>query len=128
MAAEGTAAWAGDQPAEHVELGKKVWSVALGDPTITPPGIPAGRSASVRYDYDVPGAIRLGKKRAVYRLVLQHQPKARPESVSIRFELPSRARRIDAPGFEIVERGGAREAVWEGSLKEDMILEVSWES
>lgn len=125
-AAEGIADWVGDTPAEHLELGKKVWSVVLGDPTILPPGMPPQTTASVRYRYEVPGAISVGPDRSVYRLVLQHQPKARPETMRVRFELPQGARKVAAPGWRKSE--GGRALTWEKTLTEDVVLEVSWQT
>jgi len=57
--------------------------------------------------------------------VLQHQPKAHPETVRIRFVLPSGAHDIDAPGWKKFE--GGRALLWERTLTEDMDLEVSWQ-
>ena len=125
-AAEGIAAWTGEKPAEHLELGKKVWSAVLGDGTIFPPGLPPNEGAGMSVTYDVPGAIRVRDGRSVYRLVLQHQPKAHPEEVRIRFTVPDGATKIVAPGWKKV-RGG-RELLWERTLNEDMVLEVSWQS
>ena len=125
-AAEGIAAWTGETPAEHVELGKKVWSVVLGDPAVFPPGMPPGQTSSVRYRYEVPGAVTFTKKRSVYRLFLQRQPKSHPETTTVRLTLPGSARKVVAPGWERTESG--RVLVWERTLEEDMELEVSWQS
>ena len=125
-AADGAASWAAGQPASHLELGKKVWSVVLGDPAVFPPGMPPGTSAAVRYEYRVPGVLRTVEGRTVYRLVLQHQPKAHPESVEIRLALPEGARSIEAKGWKKAD--GGRSLVWEKVLDEDLVLEVSWQS
>lgn len=125
-AAEGIAAWTGDVPAEHLELGKKVWSVVLGDPGVFPPGMPPGQTSSVRYRYEVPGAVTFPHDRSVYRLVLQHQPKGRPETTTVRFTVPSSARDVKAPGWKKTEGGNV--LVWENTLDEDVVLEVSWRS
>ena len=125
-AADGIAAWTGDTPAEHLELGKKVWSVILGDGTIFPPGMPPGQTSSVRYRYRVPGAIKFTKTRSVYRLFLQHQPKGHPETTTVRITLPESARNVVAPGWKKTE--GGRVLVWERTLVEDVQLEVSWQS
>ena len=76
--------------------------------------------------YDVPGVIRTVDGRSVYRLVLQHQPKAHPEEVRIRFTLPDGAAKVLAPGWE--KANGGRELLWERTLNEDFVLEVSWQS
>jgi hypothetical protein len=124
LAAEGIAAWTGDQPAEHLELGKKVWSVILGDAGIDPPGMPPDSTYGVTYRYDVPGAITERGPRTVYRLVLQHQPKAHPEQFQLRLTLPDGAKSVRAKGFS--RRG--RSLVWERVLTKDQIVEVSWRS
>lgn len=123
-AAEGIAAWTGDVPAEHFELGKKVWSTVLGDATTFPPGMPPGESASIHLRYEVPGAISFPGDRSVYRLVLQHQPKSHPETTRVRFTLPEGARGVVARGWKKSE--GGRVLTWEKTLNEDMVLEVSW--
>jgi hypothetical protein len=126
-AADGAASWASGTPATHQELGKKVWSVVLGDPAVFPPGLSPGTSAAVRYEYRVPGVLRTVDGRTVYRLVLQHQPKAHPESVEIRLSLPEGARTIHsipAKGWKRAEGS----LVWEKVLDEDVVLEVSWQS
>ena len=125
-AAEGSAAWIGEAPAEHEELGKKVWSVVLGDPDAFPPGMPPGQTSSVRYRYEVPGAVTFTEDRSVYRLVLQHQPKGDPETTSVRLTLPSSARNVVAPGWERAQGGNT--LMWAEPLDEDVVLEVSWES
>ena len=123
-AAEGAAAWTGGRPAEHLELGKKVWSVTLGDPRATPPGMLPGTTTALHLDYRVPGVVRTKQGRSVYRLVLQRQPKAHPEVVQVNLELPSGARGIRAPGWRRTE--GGRTIVWEQELEKDVVLEVSW--
>jgi hypothetical protein len=124
-AADGAASWATQRPATHMELGKKVWSVVLGDPAAFPPGMPPGTSAAVRYQYRVPDVINTVEDRTVYRLVLQHQPKAHPETVEIRFALPDGARSITAKGWKKAE---GNVLVWDRVLDEDLVLEVSWQS
>ena len=122
LAADGIAAWSDDRPAEHLELGKKVWSVILGDAGIDPPGMPPDTTYGVTYDYDVPGAITTRGGRTVYRLVLQHQPKAHAEQFEFTFTLPDGARSVRARGMK--RRG--RSVVWKRTLTTDRILEVSW--
>ncbi|HET7483485.1 MAG TPA: DUF4012 domain-containing protein, partial [Actinomycetota bacterium] len=122
LAAEGIAAWSGDRPAEHLELGKKVWSVVLGDAGAVPPGMPPDSTYGVTYDYSVPGAVTTRGGRSVYRLVLQHQPKAHPETFRLRLTLPEGAHDVHAKGF--ARRHGS--LVWEHSLTSDEVLEVSW--
>lgn len=111
----GIAAWNGETPATHEELGKKVWSGTLQ--------IPPGEVGTLAFDYRVPGVVREIDGRFVYRLHLQHQPKVQPERFLIQIELPPGARGVEAQGFE---RRGQR-LVWEREVKEDLILEVSWQ-
>jgi hypothetical protein len=128
-AAEGIVAWTGDVPAEHLELGKKVWSSVLGDATTFPPGMPPGETATVQLRYEVPGAVSFPGDRSVYRLVLQHQPKSHPETARVRFTLPDGAKGVRAPGWDEVvhdQAGVGRVLVWEKTLNEDIVLEVSW--
>jgi hypothetical protein len=116
----GLAAWTRGLPPEHSELGKKVWSTVLE--------IQPGGKGSVSLDYVVPGVIRNKGSRSVYRLSLQHQPKVRPEDLEIRFALPEGAAKIRAQGWKRTRSAGAPALVWDGALREDMTLEVSWES
>jgi hypothetical protein len=108
------AAWSGDQPAEHLERGKKVWSGTLQ--------IPPLKQGSLTFDYRVPGVVHDVGGRRVYQLHVQHQPKARPETLSLTLTLPDGATAIKARGWK---REGNR-LTWERPLTEDMILEVSW--
>jgi hypothetical protein len=110
------AMWSGDQPPEHEELGKKVWPVTID--------IPAGKEGSVGFDYVVPGVVRTTDGRSSYRLVVQHQPRVRPETLDLRITLPAGATDVRAPGFT---RDGTT-LVWEKPLTEDLALEVSWQS
>ncbi|HEY7875549.1 MAG TPA: DUF4012 domain-containing protein [Actinomycetota bacterium] len=110
------AEWSGDRPPEHSELGKKVWPVTLD--------IPAGMEASATFDYVVPGVVRTAGGRSTYRLVVQHQPKLRPETLELRITLPDGAEGVRAPGFK--RDGGA--LVWDKPLTTDLSLEVSWRS
>ena len=111
----GIASWSGDTPATHEELGKKVWSGTLQ--------IPPGEEGTLSFDYRVPGVVRRIDGRSVYRLHLQHQPKVQPETFVIRIELPQDAQGIKAKGFH---REGDT-LIWEQEVKEDQILEVSWQ-
>jgi hypothetical protein len=116
------AAWLSGRPAEHLERGKKVWSATLGDPSLVKPGIAPGHSGTVRFDYRVPAVIRTVGDRSVYRLVVQYQPKPRPETVHIEFALPEGAEAVTAPGFK---RTGDV-LIYERRLDKDVVLEVSW--
>jgi len=110
------AIWPSDTvPAEHTERGKKVWSTTLD--------ILPEETGTVRFGYRVPGVIRTDGDRSVYRLVLQHQPKVQPETMTVSLTPPPGATDIDAPGWV---REGKR-LVWSKSLKEDLVLEVSWQ-
>lgn len=110
------AVWDGpSSPATHTELGKRVWSGTLQ--------IPPSEEGAVRFDYLVPSVVRSKDGRRVYRLQVQHQPKVQPENMVIRLSLPDGASQINAAGWE---RDG-NTLVWEKSLKEDLVLEVSWQ-
>jgi hypothetical protein len=111
----GLVGWNGDTPATHMELGKKVWSGTMQ--------IPPGEVGTLAFDYRVPGVVRTVGDRLVYRLHLQHQPKVQPETFVIEISLPPGARKVEAPGFE---RDGDR-LIWDSEVKEDQILEVSWQ-
>ncbi|MEA2446604.1 MAG: hypothetical protein QOK47_241, partial [Actinomycetota bacterium] len=114
-AVAGLAAWpAEDRPAEHFELGKKVWSTVLQ--------IHPQESASFSVDYVVPGVVHQKDGRNTYRLVVQHQPKLRPDALRVRLALPEGATGIKAPGWK--KQDGT--LIYERPLKTDMVLEVSW--
>ena len=104
------------RPAEHRERGKKVWSATLE--------IPAGKQGALAFRYRVPGVVRTVGGRTFYRLVLQRQPKVRPEMLTVRFGLPAGARGVRGPGW----RRRASTLIWQRALKEDTALEVSWRS
>jgi hypothetical protein len=110
------AMWSGDRPPEHSELGKKVWPATID--------IPVGMEGSVGFDYVVPGAVVTAGGRSTYRLVVQHQPRVRPETLDLRITLPAGAGDVRAPGFK---RDGAT-LLWQKPLTEDLTLEVSWRS
>lgn len=104
-----------DTPSEHLEKGKKVWSATFA--------IPPGEEAAMRLDYRVPGVVRSREGRRVYRLIVQRQPKVRPEQLSITLTLPEGARRVTARGWK--RKGGV--LTWDKPLKTDLDLEVSWQ-
>jgi len=108
------AIWTDGLPPEHMELDKKVWSATLE--------IPVGHEGAVRFDYRVPDAVRRVGDRSVYRLVLQHQPKVRPETTAVTLTLPAGARDVVARGWK---RSGD-ELRWEKVVNRDMELEVTW--
>ena len=110
------AAWSDGRPAEHFELGKRVWSATLG--------IPPQKQGLLRFDSVVPGVVRTEKGRNVYRLVVQHQARVRPDALDVRLSLPEDATDIIAPAFE---RDGD-ELVLTKELEEDVEMEVSWRS
>lgn len=107
--------FASDTPTEHSEKGKKVWSTTF---KITP-----GDEAAMRLDYRVPGVVRSRDGRRVYRLIVQRQPKVRPEQLGITLTLPDGARRVRAPGWK--RKAGV--LTWDKPLKTDLDLEVSWQ-
>ena len=110
------AIWSGDRPPEHSELGKKVWPATID--------IPVGQEGTVGYDYVVPGVVKSVDGRSTYRLVVQHQPKVRPETFELSITLPPGAQDVRAPGFK---RDGD-ELVLSKPLNVDLDLEVSWRS
>ena len=115
--APAAAAWPSpESPATHSERGKTVWTATLE--------IPLGEEGSTRFSYTVPDAAKRVGQRWVYRLLLQHQPKVRPETVTVQVSLPDGARAIRAPGFK--RRGDVLS--WEKILRRDRIVEVSWRS
>jgi hypothetical protein len=78
----------------------------------------------VRYDYRVPGAVHERGGRSSYRLVLQHQPKIRPETLELTLQLPIGATNVRAPGWK--RDGDLLRRI--KPLEEDMELKVSWRS
>jgi hypothetical protein len=112
----GAAAWSSDStPPQRIELGKRVWPIALE--------IPFGETQSVAYSYTVPGVVHSEGDRRVYRLVVQHQPKVRPERLIVRLHLPEGATDVRAPGWD--RRGDT--LVLERIQLRDLDLEVSWQ-
>ncbi|HEX2241558.1 MAG TPA: DUF4012 domain-containing protein [Actinomycetota bacterium] len=109
-------AWAPGPP-EHLERGKKVWTATLV--------IPPRETGRLGFEYRVPDVVVEEDGRRVYRLVLQHQPKVRSETLIVKLVLPSDATDVKAPGWE----RGRNERVlrWERVLDDDQVLEVSWE-
>jgi Protein of unknown function (DUF4012) len=114
-AAAGLAAWIDGQPAEHPELGKKVWSVVLE--------IEPGATGTFDLGYRVPGVVTSEGDRRVYRLVVQRQPKIHRETITFRLHLPEGASDVTARGWD---RQGST-LVREMRLIRDEILEVSWQ-
>lgn len=108
------AAWTGRQPPQHFERGKTVWSTTLE--------IPPEEEGAVRFDYSVPDVVRTANGRNHYRLVVQHQPKVRPETMRVELELPDGASSVDAPGWTV----DGNRLTWERPLAKDKVLEVSW--
>lgn len=110
------ATWQGGIPPTHEERDKRVWSATL---LLAP-----GKDGEVRYDYRVPGVVRTVGDRKLYRLVLQRQPKVRPEEMSVRITPPPGAGEVRAPGF----RRDGDAYVWSKPLRKDIVLEVSWQA
>jgi hypothetical protein len=115
LGGSGAATWTGDTPPEHLERGKKVWSVALE--------IPPGDTQSFTCTYRVPGVVRTVDGRRVYRLVVQHQPKVNPEKLVIRIRVPEGASEVRARGFK--RQGDV--LVLDRIVVTDLELEVSWQ-
>lgn len=110
------AIWSGGRPGENTEANKRVWSATLQ--------IPPSQQGSFALSYRVPGVVIDRGSRSTYRLVVQHQPKVRPQRLLIRLTVPDGARGLRAPGFE--RDGGA--LIYDHLLTTDTILEVSWQS
>jgi hypothetical protein len=116
MGGSSAATWLDDStPPEHLEVGKKVWSVALE--------IPVQDTQSFTYDYRVPNVVRTVAGRRVYRLVVQHQPKVHPERLVIRIRVPEGAANVKARGFH--RKGDV--LVLDRLVKSDFEVEVSWQ-
>jgi hypothetical protein len=110
------AAWPSGLPPAYAERGKKAWPVTMeADP---------GETVEANFEYRVPGIVRTKNGRSVYRLVVQHQPKVRPEWMDIRLQLPNGASDVKLEGWKKDGSGGI---FWAGQLNEDMTLEVSWQ-
>jgi hypothetical protein len=103
-------------PPEHRERGKKVWSATMQ--------IPAQQQGAFHVTYRVPGVVQQRGPRSVYSLVLQHQPKVRPETVTVTLSLPPGATDVKAPGFTRTNGG----LVWEHNVTQDEVLTASWQS
>ncbi len=88
---EGTR-WVDGLPATHLERGKKVWSGTLQ--------IPPQQEAAFRYRYRVPGVVHESGDRSTYRLQVQSQPKAHPETLEVSLTFLPEARSVKAPGFK----------------------------
>jgi hypothetical protein len=101
-------------PATHSEKGKKVWSGTLS--------IPPLEEGALRFDYRVPGVVKVDDGRSSYRLHVQHQPKVQPESLVVKVTIPDGAKGIHAPGWK--KAGDV--LIWDRPLEEDMVLEISW--
>lgn len=112
----GLVAWEGGIPAEHSELGKKVWSAGIE--------IPPQQRAVLGYTWESPGVVVREGDRFVYRLVLQHQPKPNPELLTVSIALPEGARDVKSLGFS--RRDGR--LVWDKAFVKDTVLEVTWRS
>jgi Protein of unknown function (DUF4012) len=110
------AVWSENRPPEHEERGKKVWSATMQ--------IPVNEDGTFGVVYEVPDVVKTRGDTKVYRLVIQHQPKVRPEELAIRLQVPEGASNIHAVGFT---RNG-RTLTYERPLVEDTTLEVSWQS
>jgi hypothetical protein len=108
------AVWENGRPPAHRELGVKAWPATME--------IMPNKSASVTYAYRTPGVVETEGGRKVYRLIVQHQPKVRPERTTLSLRLPREARDVKARGWR--RQGDA--LVWKGLLTKDMEMEVSW--
>lgn len=109
------AAWDGNRPPEHLELEKRVWTATVA--------IPPREEGVMSFDYRVEDVVQTEEGRSVYGLVLQHQPRVRPEIMEIRLRLPEGASDVVAKGFT---REGD-DLVWSRPLQKDLELEVSWQ-
>ena len=112
------AVWTGGMPPEHVENGRKAWSGTLE--------IPPGKDGSLSFRYRVPGALykKAEDLRSGYRLLVQAQPKIHPDELRVRVHLPDGASDVDPGAFEL----DGDTLIFEGVLKEDLVLEATWRS
>ena len=110
----GPAVWADGRPAVHTERGKRVFTGTLE--------IPSGKKGAITFKYLSKNVVRTVAGRKVYRLVIQHQPKARPEHALYKLALPAGASKVKTEGW----RRDGQLLVWEGDLLKDMVLEASW--
>jgi hypothetical protein len=72
----------------------------------------------------VPNAVRDEQGRRVYRLTVQRQPRVRVEQLKVTLSLPVGAKDVKAKGW----RQEGDRLVWDRPLKEDIVLEVSWQA
>ena len=86
--------------------------------------IPPGETGRFKLGYLVPDVVVEEGRRRVYRLTVQRQPRVRIERLLVRFALPEGATDVRAKGWK---RDGDQ-LVWDRPLKEDVVLEVSWQS
>jgi Protein of unknown function (DUF4012) len=108
------AVWVGGVPQSFAERGKKAWPVAMA--------AAPGETATANFEYRSPGVVRTVDGRKVYRLIVQHQPKVRPEWLSLGLRLPEGARGVKVTGWKT----DGEKLTWEGPLTRDLELEVSW--
>ena len=111
------ARWIAGLPPEHTEVGKKVWPATLQ--------IPPLQSASFEVRYRTPNVVRSVKGRNVYRLVIQHQPKVRPDEFRVLITLPAGAGSVRTKSGLPFKREGDT-MVWDHPVNRDIQLEVSW--
>jgi hypothetical protein len=100
-------------------VGKKVWSATLQ--------IPPLQSAAFQVRYRTPTVVKTVDGRNVYRLVIQHQPKVRPDEFRLHLTLPEGATEIRTKSRLGFMREG-NTVVWDHPVDRDIELEVSWRS
>lgn len=109
------AVWASGVPPSYLERGKKAWPFTME-------ALP-GETVTAHFEHRVPGIVRTSGGRTVYRLVIQHQPKVHPEWMEIGLRLPEGVEGLQLDGWKRADDG---RLIWQGELKKDMTLEVSW--
>jgi hypothetical protein len=87
--------------------------------------IPPLQSASFEVRYRTPNVVRSVKGRNVYRLVIQHQPKVRPDEFRVLITLPAGAGSVRTKSGLPFKREGDT-MVWDHPVNRDIQLEVSW--
>jgi hypothetical protein len=84
--------------------------------------VAAGKEASVRFEYTVPGVVSSTDGGRVYRLVLQGQPLVNPAEVTVRVALPTGEAARSAPGWTV--DGGV--AMLSMALTRDLVRQIEF--
>ncbi len=100
---------------EDVEAGRLAW----GNYLLIPPG-----TAWLADEWTTPGAVLTDGHERVYRLTIQKQPGQGPEPTAVVIHVPSESRITSAsPGMQVT----GDTATWDGTLNDDVVLEVRYQ-